>query len=236
MKGPLQVLEDCYKVSPEPSLLQAEQRQLFQLVFIGEVLQPSDHLQSPPLDPLQQVHVPSVLMTPELDAVLQMGSPESRAEGQNRLPQPAGHASFYAAQDAGGVLGCQSTLPAHGKLLIHEHSQVLLLRASLQPLSPQPVFVPGIAMSQVQDLALGLVDLHEVCTGSPLKSVQVPLDGISSLWRVNSCVTTQLGVVSKLAEGALYPIVPVSTKDVKQHWSQYQPLRNTTHHWLPLGY
>ncbi|KAK4821803.1 hypothetical protein QYF61_003832 [Mycteria americana] len=50
----------------------------------------------------------------------------------------------------------------------------------------------------MQDLALGLVDLHEVCTGPPLQPVRVPLDGIPSLQRVDR--TTQLGVVGKLAE------------------------------------
>ena len=39
-------MEGCHKVSPEPSLLQAEQPQPSQPVFIGEVLQPSDHLGS----------------------------------------------------------------------------------------------------------------------------------------------------------------------------------------------
>ena len=42
--GLLQVLKGCYKVSPQPSLLQAEQPQLSQPFLIGEVLQPSDHL------------------------------------------------------------------------------------------------------------------------------------------------------------------------------------------------
>ena len=50
--GPLQVLEGCYKVTPEPSLLQAEQPQLPQPVVVGEVLQPFDHLCGPPLDPM----------------------------------------------------------------------------------------------------------------------------------------------------------------------------------------
>ena len=45
----------------------------------------------------------------------------------------------------------------------------------------------------MQDLALGLVELHEVGMGPPLKSVQVHLDGIPSLW---------LGVVCRLAVGA----------------------------------
>ncbi|NXW38884.1 F16P1 bisphosphatase, partial [Phaetusa simplex] len=73
------------------------------------------------------------------------------------------------------------------------------------PFSAQPVFVPGLAMTHVQDLALGLVELHEVLTGPPLKPVQVPLDGIPSLQCVDRA--TQLSVVSKLAEGALNPTV-----------------------------
>ena len=79
--GPLQVLVGRYKVSSEPSLLQAEEPQYSQAVLIGEVLQPSDHLHGPPLDPLQQLHVLLVLGAPELDAVLQVGSHESRVEG-----------------------------------------------------------------------------------------------------------------------------------------------------------
>ncbi|KAK4823524.1 hypothetical protein QYF61_003033 [Mycteria americana] len=46
----------------------------------------------------------------------------------------------------------------------------------------------------------------------------------------------QPGVVGKPAEGALNPTVHVTNKDVKQRQSQYQPLRNTTHHWSPLGH
>ncbi|KAK4829738.1 hypothetical protein QYF61_006447 [Mycteria americana] len=42
-----------------------------QPVFIGEVLQPSDHLHGPPLDLLQQVHV-LMLGAPELNTVLQV--------------------------------------------------------------------------------------------------------------------------------------------------------------------
>lgn len=49
-KAPLQGAKRCYEVSLEPSLLQAEQTQLFQPVSTGEVLQASDHLHRPPLD------------------------------------------------------------------------------------------------------------------------------------------------------------------------------------------
>ncbi|XP_051467528.1 UBX domain-containing protein 2B isoform X1 [Apus apus] len=41
-------------------------------VFIGEVLQPSDHLRGPSLDSLQQLHVLPVLGAPELDTILQV--------------------------------------------------------------------------------------------------------------------------------------------------------------------
>ncbi|KAK4831319.1 hypothetical protein QYF61_016808 [Mycteria americana] len=142
--APGKVLEGYYKVSLEPSLLQAEQPQLSQPVFIAEVLQPSDHLHGPALDSLQQVHVLLMLGAPELDAVL------------------------------------------------------------------EPVFVLGIALTHVQVLALGLVELPEVCTGPPLKPVKVPLDGIPSLQCVDC--TTQLGVIGKLAEGALNPTVHVTDK------------------------
>ncbi|KAK4817241.1 hypothetical protein QYF61_005263 [Mycteria americana] len=181
----------------------AEQPQLSQPVFTGEVLQPSDHLCGPPLDSLQQVHVLLMLGTPELDAVLWVGSHESGVEGQDHLPRPAGHASFDASQDTVGFLGCKHTLPCHVEVLINLHPQVLLLRDAFNAFSTQAVFVLGIAPTHVQDLACGLVEVHEVCAGPPLKPVKVPLDGIPSLQRVNR--TTQLGVVGKLAEAALNP-------------------------------
>ncbi|KAK4827794.1 hypothetical protein QYF61_021747 [Mycteria americana] len=172
---------------------------------------------APPLDSLQQVHVLLMLGAPELNAVLQVGSHKSRVEGENPPPRPAGHASFDAAQDTVGSLGCKRTLLGHVDLVINQQPQVLLLRSALNPFSTQAVFVFGIAPTHVQDLALGLVELHEACTGPSLKPVKVPLDGIPSLQSIDC--TTQLGVVSKLAEGALNPTVHVTDKDVKQHQS-----------------
>jgi len=80
------------------------------------VLQPLDHLRGPPLALLQHIHVLLLLGAAELDAGLQVGSPESGVKGQNPLPRPAGHASLDAAQDTVGFLGCQRTLPAHVEL------------------------------------------------------------------------------------------------------------------------
>jgi len=82
--------------------LQAKQAQLPQPFLTGGVLQPSDHLCCPTLDPLQQLCIPPVLGAPGLDTVLQMGPYEGRVEGDNHLPVPAGHPCFDAAQDTVG--------------------------------------------------------------------------------------------------------------------------------------
>jgi len=140
------------------SLLRAEQPQLSQPFLIGEVLQPSDHFCGPLLDLLQQVHVFPVLRAPELDAGLQVRSHQSRVEGQNHLPQPAGHTSLDAAQDTIGLLGCERTSVAHVQLFFHQYPQVLLGRAALNPFIPQPVLILGAAVANVQDPALGLVE------------------------------------------------------------------------------
>ena len=66
----LQVFIDIEKIPL--SLLQAEQFQLSQPFFIGEVLQHLHHLCGPLLDSLQSVHVSVVLRSPELDTALQV--------------------------------------------------------------------------------------------------------------------------------------------------------------------
>jgi len=71
----------------------------------------------------------------------------------------------------------------------------------------------GLTPNQVQDPALGLVEPHEVHAGPFLNLVQVPLDGMLSL-RCVSC-TIQLGVIFRLAEGALNPTVSVKDEDIK---------------------
>jgi len=59
--------------------------------------------------------------------------------------------------------------------------QVLFSRAALSPFILHPVLILVIVLSQVYDLALGLVELHDVHTGPFLKLIQVPLDDIPSL-------------------------------------------------------
>ena len=76
-----------------------------------------------------------------------------------------------------GFLGCKRMLPSHVELLIHQHPQVVLLRAAFNSFSSQPVFVLGIALTQVQVFELGLVEPYEVHMGPPLKP-RTELSGI----------------------------------------------------------
>ncbi|PKU39142.1 hypothetical protein llap_10552 [Limosa lapponica baueri] len=91
--------------------------------------------------------------------------------------------------------------------------QDIFIRTALNPLFAQPVFVLGTAVTQLQDLALGPVELYEVCMGGPLKPVQVPVDDIPSFQCVDR--STQPGVISKLAEGAVNLTIHVADIDVK---------------------
>ena len=114
--------------------------------------------------------------------MLQVRSHASRVEGQNHLPWPASHTSLDATQAIVGLLGCKRTLTAHVELLINQRPQILL-RPVLKLFSAKTVSVLGIALTQVQELARGLVGV-----GPPLKPVQVCLDGIFDLLSV-SCAT-----------------------------------------------
>lgn len=76
-------------------------------------------------------------------------------EGQNPLPQPAGHAAVDAAQDT-------STLLTYIQFFLHQYSQVIFYWAVLNPFIPQPALVPVIVPAPEQDLVFSLVELHEV--------------------------------------------------------------------------
>ena len=82
----------------------------------------------------------------------------------------------------------------------------------------------GIALTQVQGLALGLTELDGVHVGPPLKPVQIPLDSIPFLQSVNH--TMQFCIIGALAEGALDHPVLVAGEKVRQSWSRYLPTRH----------
>ena len=106
-----------------------------------------------------------------MDAVLQVGSHESRAEEQDQLPRPAGHASFDAVQDTVGFLGCKGTMLAHAQLSMHQHLQVFFGRAAFHPFIFQLTSVVRAASTQVQDLAFGFVEPLKIHLSSLLKPI-----------------------------------------------------------------
>jgi len=78
----------------------------------------------------------------------------------------------------------------------------------------------------MQNLALLFVEPHYLHRGPPFVLIKVPLDGILYFCYLNR--PNQLGVISKLAEGALNPIIYVIDQDVKEYWTQDRPLGDTT--------
>lgn len=119
--------------------------------------------------------------------------------------------------------------------VFHQNIQILLLRDSSQSISLPVctdigVYVP---LPGIQDLPLGLSELHKVHMGLPLELIQVPLNGIPSLRRVNSM--TQL-VVCKLAECAFPQSHCVIYEGSKQYWSHFGPWRGTTHYCFAFGH
>ena len=108
---------------------------------------------------------------------------------------------------------------AYIQLAIYQYPQVLFSRAVLYPYILHLLLIVNVAMIQVQDLALGFVESHEVHLGPLLKPVSISLDDILSLRCVNC--TTQFDVIHKFAEGSLNPTVNIIDEDIKQHQSQY---------------
>ena len=54
---------------------------------------------------------------------------------------------------------------------IHQYSQVLFGRAVLYSFVPQFALIVGVAMTEMQDIALGFVGPHEVLLGPLIKLV-----------------------------------------------------------------
>ena len=119
---------------------------------------------------LQQVHVSPVVSTSHLDTVLQVRPHQRRVEGQDHLPQPAGHASFEAVHDTVGFLGCKGTMLADVQPAIHQYSQVFFSKAALSPFIPKLVLAVDAALIQVHDLALGFLEPHDVQPGPTVQT------------------------------------------------------------------
>ncbi|GAB0208543.1 macrophage immunometabolism regulator [Grus japonensis] len=117
--------------------------------------------------------------------------------------------------------GLPSWLPGHTLLTptepaANQHPQIPFCRAALQPLLSQSMLVSGITPSQVLNLAFVLVKFHAIDDCPMLQSIQIPLQGPSSLERVNS--TSQFSIVSKLANGAFNSCIQITDKNIEQNW------------------
>ncbi|KAK4829130.1 hypothetical protein QYF61_002209 [Mycteria americana] len=183
----------------------AKQPQFPQLLLIRLLLQTLHQLRCPSLDTLQHLKVSLVVGGPKLNTVFEVRPHQCRVQGHDHFPSPAGHTIFDTSQDAIGFLGRLGTLLAHIQPAVNQHPQVLLCQAAFQPLFPKPVALHGVAVAQVQDLALGLVEPHTIGLGPWIQPVQVPLQSLPTLKQINT--PTQLGVVCKLTEAVVYLIL-----------------------------
>ncbi|KAK4814188.1 hypothetical protein QYF61_011911 [Mycteria americana] len=161
-----QVVVESGKVSPQPPFLQTKQSQFPQPLLIRLVLQTLHQLCCSSLDTLQHLNVSLVLRGPKPNTVF---------EGHDHCPTPAGHTIPDRSQDAIGFLGLLGTLLAHVQAAVNQQPQVLFCLASFQPLFPRPVVLHGVVVTQVQDLALGLVELHRIGFDPSIQPVQIPL-------------------------------------------------------------
>ncbi|KAK4829388.1 LOW QUALITY PROTEIN: hypothetical protein QYF61_003728 [Mycteria americana] len=211
-------------VSPQPPFLQAKQPQFPQLLLIRLTLH---QLRCPSLDTLQHLNVSLVVRGPKLNTGLEVRPHQCRVQGHDHFPSPAGHAISDTSQDAISLLGPLGTLLAHIQPAIEQHPQVLFHQAAFQPLFPNPVALHGVVVTQVQDLALGLVERHTIGLSPSIQPSLPPLKQINT--------PTQLGVFCKLNEGALDPFIQIIDKDIKQNWPQHRALGNTTCDRLPTG-
>ncbi|KAK4829778.1 hypothetical protein QYF61_006577 [Mycteria americana] len=228
-----QAVVESNKVSPQPPFLQAKRSQLPQPLLIRLLLQTLHQLRCPSLDTLQHLNIPLVVRGPKLNTVFEVRPHQCRVQGHNHFPSPAGHPIFDTSQDAIGFLGHLGTLLAHIQAAVNKHPQVLLCQAAFQPLFPKPVALHGVAVAQVQDLALGLVKPHTIDLGPLIQPVQVPLQSLPTLKQINT--PTQLGVICKLTESTLHPLIQIIDKDVKQNWPQHRALGNTACDRPPTG-
>ncbi|KAK4827063.1 hypothetical protein QYF61_013704, partial [Mycteria americana] len=204
---------------------QAKQSQLPQPLLIRLLLQTRHQLHCPSLHTLQHLNVPLVVGGPKLNTVFEVRPHQCQVQGDNHFPSPAGHTIFDTSQDAIGFLGRLGTLLAHIQAAVKKHPQVLLCQAAFQPLFPKPVALHGVAVAQVQDLALGLVKPHTIDLDPSSQPVQVPLQSLPTLQQINT--PAQLGVVCKLTESTLDPFIQIIDKNVKQNWPQHRALGNT---------
>ncbi|KAK4828223.1 hypothetical protein QYF61_024718 [Mycteria americana] len=176
-------------------------------------------LRCPSLHTLQHLNVSLVVGGPKLNTVFEVRPHQCRVQGHGHFPSPAGHTIPDTSQDAVGFLGHLGTLLAHVQPAVNQHPQVLFHRTAVQPLVPKSAALHGVVVTQVQDLALSLVEPHTIGPSPSIQPVQIPLQSLPTLKQIYT--PSQFGVICKLTEGALDPFVQIIDKDIKQNWPQY---------------
>ncbi|KAK4819907.1 hypothetical protein QYF61_014642 [Mycteria americana] len=223
-KWPAKAAVESDEVSPQPPFLQAEQPQVPQPLPISLVLQTLPQLRCPSLDTLQPLNVSLVARGPTLNTAFEVRPHQCRVQGHNHCPSPAGHTIPDTSQDAIGLLGHLGTLLAHIQPAVDQHPQ---------PLFPKPAALHGVVVAQGQDPALGLVEPHTIDLSPLIQPVQVPLQSLPALQQINT--PAQFGVICRLSEGALDPLIQIIDKDIKQNWPQHRALGSTACDWPPTG-
>ncbi|GAB0183390.1 mitochondrial enolase superfamily member 1 [Grus japonensis] len=168
----------------------------------------------------------SEVRAPKLNTALEVRPHQSQVKGHNHFPG--------TSQDAVGLFGPLGTLLAHVQPVVSQHPQVLFCQAAFQPLFPKPVVFHGVVVTDMQDLALGLVEPDTVGLGPLIHPVQISLQSLPTLKQINT--PAQFGVICKLTEGALNPLVQIINKGLKQDWPQNYALGNTTRDQPPTGF
>ncbi|KAK4811166.1 hypothetical protein QYF61_019797 [Mycteria americana] len=111
--------------------------------------------------------------------------------------------------DLHGLQG--DSLPHHG---LHHGLQGNLCSGTWS--TSFPSFFTDLGVCRVQNLAFGLVKFHAINDCPMLQSIQISLQGLLSLKRVNS--TSQFSVISKLANGAFNSCLQIIDKNIEQNW------------------
>ena len=76
---------------------------------------------------------------------------------------------------ATGILGHLGTLLAHVQPGTEQYLQIRFFYTVFQPLCSRLVVLPGVAVAKMQDLGLGVVELHPIGLSPPIQPVQIPL-------------------------------------------------------------
>jgi len=73
--------------------------------------------------------------------------------------------------------------------------------------------LPGVVVAKVQDLALGLAELHPIGLNPVIQPVQIPLQDLAIPRQIGAF--SQLGVICKPTEDAFSALIQVINKDIE---------------------